>query len=255
MESSMSGHSKWANIKHRKGAADAKKGKIFSKIAKEIMVVASTGGGDPAGNIALRALIQKARSFNMPASNIERAIKKGIGDLGGVVMEELVYEGYGPGGVAMIVSTLTDNRNRTAAEIKHAFSKSNSNLGGPGSVSRSFQRKGQIIVNREATSEETIMDAVLEAGAEDMVTEEESYEITMDPNNFMNVVEALNQAEIPMETSEITMLPDTYTKVTDEGVAVSLIRFIDALEDLDDVQNVYTNFDIEDDLMEKISQG
>jgi len=249
----MSGHSKWANIKHRKGAADAKKGKVFSKIAKEIMVTARTSGGDPAGNITLRALIQKARSANMPADNIERAIKKGMGDLDGVVLEELVYEGYGPGGVAIIIETLTDNKNRTAAEVKHAFSKFNLSLAGPGSVSRSFQRKGQIIIDQETADEDQVMELALDAGAEDMKIEDGAYEVVTPPAVFMDVVDALNGANIPLASSEITMIPDSYTPVTDKGHASSVMRFIDALEDLDDVQNVYSNFDIDDAMMEAIS--
>jgi len=249
----MSGHSKWANIKHRKGAADAKKGRVFSKIAKEIMVSARTSGGDPAGNITLRALIQKARSANMPADNIDRAVKKGMGDLDGVILEELVYEGYGPGGVAIIVETLTDNKNRTAAEVKHAFSKFSLSLAGPGSVSRSFQRKGLILISKEAAGEDQLMELALDAGAEDMKTEDEVYEIVTEPSLFMDVVDALNKADVPMESSEITMIPDLYASVTDKRAASSVMRFIDALEDLDDVQNVYSNFDIDDALMEAIS--
>jgi len=251
----MAGHSKWANIKHRKAAADAKKGKVFSKMAKEIMVVARTGGGDPAANISLRALIQKARSFNMPADNIDRAIKKGTGDLEGASLEELVYEGYAAGGVAVIVEGLTDNRNRTAAEVKHVFNKFNASLAGPGSVSRSFQRKGLIFINHEDAEEDRVMEVSLEAGAEDLKVEEGGYEIVTEPSQFMDVVEAMNRENIPMASSELTLLPDTYMPITDPAQAASLVKFVEALEDLDDVQNVYANFDIDDALMESISES
>ncbi|MBU0676637.1 MAG: YebC/PmpR family DNA-binding transcriptional regulator [Verrucomicrobia bacterium] len=251
----MSGHSKWANIKHKKAAADNKRGRIFSKLAKEIMVVARHGGGDPAANIALRTLIQKARGFNMPADNIDRAIKKGTGELEGAALEEMIYEGYASGGVAVIVEALSDNRNRTAADVRHAFTKHNASFSGQGSVARSFQRKGLILVKADAVEEEKLMELVLEAGAEDMNREGDEYEIVAEPSVFMDVVDVLNAAEVPIENSEVTLLPDTYMEITDAGQAAALMRFVEALEDLDDVQNVYTNLDISDAAMAAIGEG
>ena len=245
----MAGHSKWANIKHRKGRADAQRGKIFSKVAKEIMVAARIGGGDPAGNITLRALIQKARGYNMPADNIERAIKKGTGELEGQQLEELTYEGYGAGGVGIIVSCLTDNKNRTAAEVRHAFTRFGGSLGAQGSVSRSFQRRGLILIDAEAVDEEKLMEVALEAGVEDMEQEDGQFQLTTDPNEFMNVVEAIDKAEIPIANSEVTLLPDTYMQVTDSSQAKTAMRLIEALEDLDDVQDVYTNMDVDESVI------
>ena len=245
----MAGHSKWANIKHKKAAADAKKGKVFSKIAKEIMVSARTGGGDPAANITLRALIQKARGVNMPADNIDRAIKKGTGDLDGVSFEEITYEGYAPGGVAVIVQVLTDNKNRSAAEIRHAFTKHNGSLAGAGSVLHAFQRKGLILVKAESIDEEELMEQALEAGAEDFKHEDDLYEITTGPTDFMSVVDALTDQGVSIDNSELTMLPDNYMEITDASQAASLLKFIDALEDLDDVQEVYTNLDVPDEVV------
>jgi YebC/PmpR family DNA-binding regulatory protein len=248
----MSGHNKWSTIKHKKAATDAKRGKIFSKIAKEIMVAAREGGGDPAGNITLRSLIQKARSVNMPADNIDRAIKKGTGDLDGVVLEEMAYEGYANGGVAVLVEVLSDNRNRSSAEIKHVFSKHNGNLAGQGSVSRLFHRKGQIIINDTAVEEDKLMEVVLEAGAEDFSHEDGQFCIETDPAAFEDVLNALEKAGIEVEMSEVTKIPETTIPVTEKGPASSLLRFIEALEDLDDVGNVYANFDIDDGLMAEI---
>lgn len=242
----MAGHSKWANIKHRKGRVDAQRGKIFSKLAKEIMVAARTSGGDPAANITLRSLVQKARSFNMPADNIQRAIKKGMGELEGAALEEVAYEGYGPGGVAIMVQGLTDNKNRTAAEVKHVFSKFGCDLSGQGSVSRSFQRKGLILISTENVEENSLMELVLDAGAEDLKQEGEQFEIVADPSLFVEVVDALTNKGIPMERSEVTMLPDTYTLIEDKDQAGAIIRFIEALEELDDAQDVYSNFDMDD---------
>lgn len=248
----MAGHSKWANIKHKKAAADAKKGKIFSKLAKEIMVAARTGGGDPGSNITLRTLVQKARSYNMPADNIDRAVKKGTGDLEGQAFEEIVYEGYASGGVAMIVMVLTDNKNRSASEVRHCFSKNNSNLAGQGAVAHMFNRKGQIYVAADKTTEEQLMEVTLEAGAEDLKNEGEAYEVLTGPQEYPAVLEALEQAGIETDNAELTLLPDVYQPITDESEARSLLNFIEALEDLDDVQDVYTNMDVPDDLMERI---
>lgn len=249
----MAGHSKWANIKHRKARTDQKRGKIFSKIAKEIMVAARVGGGDIHANITLRSLVQKARSYNMPADNISRAIKKGTGEgSDGVVFEELIYEGYAPGGIAVLVCVLTDNKNRSAAEVRAVFSKNGGNLGSTGSVAHLFQRKGQIFVAGSAVDEDTLLTLVLEAGAEDMKQDGDSFEILTEPSQFMAVVDALSEADIPMPSSELTFIPDLEVPVTDEGQARSIMKFVDLLDDLDDVQNVYANFNIDDALMDQL---
>jgi len=251
----MSGHNKWSSIKHKKGAADAKRGQVFSKIAKEIMVTVRTGGADPTANITLRALIQKGRAANMPSDNIDRAIKRGAGELEGVVLEESTFEGYAPGGVALIVHVLSDNRNRTASELRHVFTRYGASFAGQGSVMRSFQRKGDIVVEAAAVGEDKLMELVLEAGAEDMKKEADVFEITTDVAQFMNVVDALNKAGIPMQQSEISLLPDVLVPISDKSKASSLIKLIEELEDLDDVQNVYSNFDIDPSLMEELSKA
>jgi len=251
----MSGHSKWSTIKHKKAATDARRGKLFSKLAREIMVAARDGGGDPAANITLRAIIQKARAANMPMDNIERAIKKGTGESGGAALEEIFYEGYVPGGVAVIVQALSDNRNRTTAEVRHVFNRFNASLSGQGSVMRSFQRKGHIIVRTSEADEDRLLELVLEAGAEDFRRGGEHYEITTDPADFSKVVEALNAAGIPMVGCEITLMPETVVPVTDAEKAAALLKFIEMLEELDDVQNVYANFDIDDSLLAQLSGG
>jgi YebC/PmpR family DNA-binding regulatory protein len=248
----MSGHSKWSTIKHKKAAADAKRGKVFSKIAKEITVAARQGGGDPAANITLRSLIQKARSVNMPADNIDRAVKKGTGELEGEQMEEILYEGYAPGGIAVIVEALTDNRNRSAAEVRHIFTKFNGSLAGQGSVSRSFNRKGVIAVSTQAAGEDRLLEWVLEAGAEDMTNEGEVFEIITGPQDYPAVLGKLEEVQVTPESAELTLLPETTMPVTDEAQAAALLRFVEALEDLDDVQNVYSNFDIDDALLEQL---
>lgn len=249
----MSGHSKWATIKHKKGAADAKRGKMFSKIAKEIMVAAQQGGGDASANITLRALIQKGKGVNMPNDNIERAIKKGTGELGAASFEEIVYEGYASGGVALIVKVLTDNRNRAAAEIRHIFNKHGSSFAQQGAVSRAFDRRGQIIVDGSVVSEEKLMEVALEAGAEDMVHENDEFEILTDPSIFNDVCDALEAAEIKTVSAEVTMLPSITAPVDDAAVARSVLKFVAALEDNDDVQDVYTNMDMTDEVMEAVS--
>lgn len=251
----MAGHSKWKNIKHKKAASDAARGRIFSKIAKEIVVAARSGGGDPTANIALRAIIQKARGANMPADNIERAIKRGTGDLDGVVLEEILYEGYGAGGVSMIVQALSDNRNRTASEVRHAFTKFGGSLAGTGSVMRSFKRRGHFIVPAAAASEDRLLEIALEAGAEDVQRDGDVFEVICEPGQFGAVSDALAAAGIKPDSAELTMIPDTYLPVTDPSQAGQLVKFIEALEELDDVQNVYTNLDIADDVLEKISGG
>ncbi len=253
IENSMSGHSKWSTIKHKKAATDAKRGKVFSKIAKEMMVVARQGGGDPGANITLRTLIQKARAVNMPADNIERAIKKGTGELEGEQMEEIMYEGYAPGGVALIVQALTDNRNRTAAEVRHVFTKHNGSLAGQGSVARSFNRKGVIEVNSASAKEDELLEVALACGAEDMTNEGDYFEIVTGPAEYPDVLAQFEERGVPVESSELTLLPETYIPVTDAAQATALISFVQTLEDLEDVQNVYANFDIPDEIMESVS--
>jgi YebC/PmpR family DNA-binding regulatory protein len=244
----MSGHSKWANIKHKKGKADAARGKVFSKIGKEIMVAAGAGGGNVDDNITLRALVQKAKSVSMPKDNIERAIKKGTGELEGGQLTEGSYEGYAAGGVAVVVKVLTDNKNRSASEVRHAFTKAGANLAEQGAVSRMFQRKGQIFIEKSLTDEDTLMDLVLEAGAEDLKTDGEQFEVITDPGDYLAVSESITKAGIEMAETEITMIPDLMVEVTELAKANSIMRFVDALEELDDVQDVYTNFDISDEI-------
>ncbi|QBG49106.1 YebC/PmpR family DNA-binding transcriptional regulator [Verrucomicrobia bacterium S94] len=244
----MAGHSKWANIKHKKAAADAARGKIFSKIAKEIIVAAAAGGGNVDDNIQLRALVQKAKSVSMPKDNIERAIKKGTGELEGGALEEGSYECYAAGGIAVVVKVLTDNKNRSASEVRHAFTKAGTELAPPGSVSRMFQRKGQIFIDKDKTDEDTLMDVALEAGAEDLKTDGDQFEVITEPNDFDNVSDAITKAGIEMAESEITMIPDLVTEVTDVEQAKKIMNFIEALEALDDVQDVYSNFDISDEI-------
>ena len=245
----MAGHSKWANIKHKKGKADAARGKVFSKIAKEIMVAASHGGGNPDDNIQLRALIQKAKSVSMPKDNIERSIKKGTGELEGGRLEEGSYEGYAAGGVAIVVKVLTDNKNRSASEVRHAFNKAGANLAEQGSVSRMFQRKGQIFVDKRIIGEEALMEYILEADVDDLKLHEYQYEILCDTAHFDKVSDLLIRSKIDIASSGIVMIPEIITEVVDLGQATSLLKFIEALEDLDDVQDVYANFDISDEVV------
>jgi len=248
----MAGHSKWANIKHRKGRADAARGKVFSRLAKEMTVAARLGGGDPDANINLRMLIGKSKAVNMPNDNIDRAIKKGTGELEGGQLEELVYEAYAPGGVGIIIEALTDNKNRAASEIKNVLTKNGANLAQQGAVSRSFQRKGQILISADAVEEDTLMDLVLEAGAEDMTREEDQFEVLTAPNDYMAVANAITEAGIETVSSEVTMIPDMPTAVSDKDQAEKLLRFVDLLEDLDDVQNVYPAFDIDDAVLAEL---
>ncbi len=250
----MSGHSKWATIKHKKGAADAKRGKVFSKLAKEIMVVSKQGGGDPDANATLRNLLQKAKSVNMPSENIDRAIKKGTGELDGVTFEEISYEGYAGGGVGLIVKVLTDNKNRAAAEIRNIFKKNGSDFASVGSVSRGFERKGQIVLDATGLEEDKVMEIALESGADDVVNNEgETYEILCQPQAFSDICDALSQAGIqPLSAEANGLLPVVTVPVSSLDVAKSVNRFIAALEDYDDVQNVYTNMDIDDSLAEEL---
>ena len=248
----MSGHSKWSSIKHKKAIVDAKRGKIFTKIIREITAAARTGGGDPETNPRLRTAILTAKGANMPADNIERAIKKGTGELEGVSYDEVVYEGYGPQGVAVLVACLTDNKNRTTAEVRSIFTKGGGNMAGAGSVAWIFEKKGLILVDKSKTSEDQLMDIVSEAGAEDLSVEEDKFEVTTSPQDFEAVKQALQTAKIDVESTELTMLPKNLVKVTAES-ARSVIKLIDSLEDHDDVQNVYVNSDIPDEVMKEIS--
>ena len=240
----MSGHSKWATIKHKKGALDAKRGKIFTRLIKEITIAAKQGGGDPDGTARLRGAIAAAKAENMPADNIKRAIQRGTGELEGVSYEEITYEGYGPGGVAVIVDVLTDNKNRAVSEIRHAFSKNGGNLGAEGAVSWMFTKKGVIAVDK-SVNEEKLTEVVLEAGADDLSDEGEHWEVLCDPKQFEAVTEALKAAGIKPEHAEVTMISSTYTKL-EGSQANAMIRLLEVLEDLDDTQNVYSNFDMDE---------
>jgi YebC/PmpR family DNA-binding regulatory protein len=244
----MSGHSKWATIKHKKGATDAKRGKIFTRLIKEITIAAKTGGSDPDGNPRLRGAIVAAKAENMPADNIKRAIQRGTGELEGVSYEEITYEGYGPGGVAVIVDVLTDNKNRAVSEIRHAFSKNGGNLGESNSVSWMFSKKGVVTIAKSAAGEDKLTEIVLEAGAEDLSDEGENWEVLTDPKDFEAVTEALKVAKITPEHAEVTKIASTYTKL--EGTqANAMIRLLETIEDLDDTQNVYSNFDFDEAAM------
>lgn len=241
----MSGHSKWATIKHKKGALDAKRGKIFTRLIKEIMVAAKSGGGDPDGNPRLRSAILAAKSENMPNDNIQRAIKRGTGEIEGASYEDITFEGYGPGGVAIIVEVLTDNRNRAVSEIRHAFSKNGGNLGESGSVSYMFSKKGVIIVAKSAADEDKLTEIVLDAGADDLNDDGDYWEILTSPKDFEAVRDAVKAAKIEPESAEVTMVPSTYQKL--EGTQTSaMMRLLETLEDLDDTQNVYSNFEMDE---------
>ena len=244
----MSGHSKWATIKHKKGAADAKRGKMFSKLAKEITIAAKTNG-DPGSNPTLRTLIQKAKGINMPSDNIDKAVKKGTGEIVAEALEEITYEGYAAGGIGLVVNVLTDNKNRAAAEVGHVFKRNNSEFAARGSVSRNFERRGQIIVEKAAAEEDKLMEIVLEAGADDLITDDEGYEILTQPSAYQAVATALETAQIPAVSSEIAFLPMTQKEVTDLAKVKALLKFVEALEDNEDVQNVYHDADISDELM------
>jgi YebC/PmpR family DNA-binding regulatory protein len=250
----MSGHSKWATIKHKKGALDAKRGKIFSKISKELMVAAKQGGSDPGKNPTLRNVIEKARSVNMPGDNVDRAIKKGAGELQGQSFEEIVYEGFASGGVAMIIQVLTDNKNRAASEIRHIFTRHGSSFATHGSVSRGFVRKGQIFVEASAVEEDKLLSVALDAGAEDVKQDGDQFEILTDPATFADVVQALEKAGIPRVGAEVSLVPLSYVSVTDKAVAASVMKFVSDLEEHDDVQNVYTNMDVAEAILKDLDQ-
>jgi YebC/PmpR family DNA-binding regulatory protein len=240
----MSGHSKWSTIKHKKGAADAKRGKIFTRIIKEVSVAARLGGGDPAGNPRLRAAIAEAKANNMPKDNIDRAIKKGTGELEGSTYEEITYEGYAPGGVAIIVEALTDNSNRTTPEIRHAFEKHGGNLGTPGSVRFQFERKGYFAIERAKVSEDKLMEVALEAGADDLQTDDpDVFELYSSTEAFDQVREALERSGIPTAEAKIGEIPSTYVEV-DEAKSRQILKLLDVLDDHEDVQNVWTNLDM-----------
>jgi len=247
----MSGHSKWSTIKHKKGAADAKRGKVFSKIAKEMTVAAKHGGGDPNMNPRLRTILDKARAVNMPNDNIERAIKRGTGEIEGVPYEEIVYEAFAQGGVGLIIEVLTDNKNRTAGEVRNLLSKHNAKLASVGAVKQGFHRKGHIVVSKDKATEEQLMEIVLDAGAEDLTPTDGGFEITAPVEAFEQVKKALETASIAPDTAEITFLPVTPIPINDEQTAAAVLKLVEALEDYDDVQNVYANFDIPDAVMEK----
>jgi YebC/PmpR family DNA-binding regulatory protein len=249
----VSGHSKWSTIKRKKGANDAKRGKIFTKLIKEITVAAKMGGGDIDGNPRLRSAVNSAKSENMPKDNIERAIKKGTGDLDGAVYEEILYEGYGPGGVAVLVDTMTDNKNRTVADIRHFFAKSNGNLGESGCVAWMFDKRGVIVVDAEGVDEEELMDIAIEAGAEDVLEEETSFQILTTPDDFNDVVESLEKSGVRMVEATLSMVPKNTVEVTEEKPARALLKLLDNLEDHDDVQKVHANFDIPDEIIEQLS--
>lgn len=249
----MAGHSKWANIKHRKGAVDAKRGKIFSKLIKEITVAARMGGGDPDGNPRLRSAIAAARSENMPKDNMERAIKKGTGELEGAIYEEIIYEGYGPGGVAVLVECMTDNKNRTVAEVRSFFSKSGGNLGESGCVSWMFDKKGSILVDKSSVDEEKLMELAIEAGAEDVEEEDDDFQILTAPEDFPDVREALEKGDISFIEASVSMIPKNVIEVADEKTANQLMKLLENLEDNEDVQKVHANFDIPDEIMDALS--
>ena len=247
----MSGHSKWSTIKRKKGAADAKRGKIFTTLIKEITMAARTGGADPDGNARLRQAILAAKEENMPKENIDRAIKKATGGMDGVNYEELIYEGYGPGGVAVLVEVMTDNKNRTVAEVRHVFSKYGGNLGENGCVSWIFEKKGSILFDKKKVDEDTLMDVALESGAEDVREEESEFEVITDPANFENVKRAIDARGIKYIEARIGMIPQNTVKL-EAAKAEQMLKFMEKLEDNDDVQNVYANFDIADEIMEKL---
>jgi YebC/PmpR family DNA-binding regulatory protein len=249
----MSGHSHWATIKHKKGAADAKRGRLWSKIARMIIVAAKNGGGDPSGNLVLRYAIDKARAANMPKDTIDKAIKRGTGEAGGAAFESMQYEGYGTNGVAIVVEVLTDNRNRTGPEIKRIFEKHGGSLGTPGCVSWMFHKKGVITVATSSIGEDDLMELVLGAGAEDMTNAGEVYEITCEPNAYEPLKKAIEEKGIPIQSSEISMVPTTMVPIATPEAARKVINLMEAFDEHDDVQNAYANFDIPEEVMAKVS--
>jgi len=250
----VSGHSKWSTIKHKKGAADAKRGQLFTKLTRALIVAAKEGGGDPAGNLALQNAIEKARSYSMPKDTIERAIARGSGaDADASQFETIVYEGYGPSGVAVIVEALTDNRNRTAGEVRNVFTKNDGNLGGSGAVAWLFERHGVVVVEAQGVDEDELMLAAAEGGADDVELDGSTFEITCAPDSLASVREAVEAAGFTVESAELTMIPKTTVEVTDENDAKKVLRLIDQLEENDDVQDVYANFDIPERVLEAVA--
>ena len=246
----MSGHSKWATIKHKKAATDAKRGKIFSNLAKELTVAARSGGGDPGSNITLRTILGKCKAVNMPSENIERAIKKGTGALQGEALEEIIFESYAPGGIGMIIVCLSDNRNRSVAEVRHALQRANATLAGTNQVMRNFQRKGQILLDAEGVDEDALMEAALEAGADDVTNEDGTFEILTAPGVYNEVSDKLTNAGYKLsEESGVNMIPSVWNAISDKAQAESLLKLVDTLEELEDVQHVYTTADIAPEAM------
>lgn len=248
----MSGHSKWASIKHKKGAADAKRGKLFTKLIRELTVAAREGGGGPDANPRLRLAVQKAKDSNMPAGNIERAIKKGTGELEGVSYENVSFEGYAAGGVAVIVEGLTDNKNRTTSEVRTIFSKCGGNMAGVGSVSFQFEKKGIFLVKRETADEDTLMATAIDAGADDFTLDKDFFQITCQPRDFDKVKAWLLKNNVKIESGELSMVPKSTVRIENEDIAGKILTLVEELEDNDDVQNVYSNFDIPDEILKKI---
>jgi len=250
----VSGHSKWSSIKHKKGAADAKRGKLFSKLSRAIIVAAKEGGADPAGNLALQNAIEKARSYSMPKDNIDRAIAKGSGaDADASTFETVVYEGYGPSGVAVIVEALTDNRNRTASDVRHAFGKADGNLGTSGAVAWLFERRGMVLVPADGVDEDELTLAAAEGGADDVTLDGSTYQVVSAPEALTTVREAVEGAGFSVESAELTLVPKTTVEVAEEAAAKKILRLIDQLEENDDVQDVYANFDIPEQVLEAVA--
>jgi YebC/PmpR family DNA-binding regulatory protein len=250
----VSGHSKWSTIKHKKGAADAKRGKLFSKLSRAIMVAAREGGSDPASNLALQNAIEKARSYSMPKDNIERAIAKGAGEgTDGAIFETVVYEGYGPEGVAVIVEALTDNRNRTASDVRHLFSKHGGNLGATGAVAWQFERRGLVLVAAEGVDEDELVLAAADAGAEDVELDGTSFVVSSPPEDLARVREALEAAGFELESAGLSMVPKTTVAIAEESTAKQVVRLVEGLDDNDDVQDVYANFDIPEAVLEAVA--
>ena len=249
----MSGHSKWATTKRHKASVDAKRGKIFSVVSKEITLAARDGGKDPEFNPRLRTLITKAKQSNMPADNIERAIKKGTGELGGVVIEELLYEGYGPGGVGLIVEVTTDNKNRSASEVRSTFSKGGGNLAGAGALAFNFKRKGQILIAKEKIDEDSLTELALENDAEDVIVEQEHYEVICETAHYDKIAEALSNKGVLPDSSELAYLPNNLVQVTDEDAARKILKLVDNLEELEDVKAVHGNYDMDDALLDSLN--
>jgi YebC/PmpR family DNA-binding regulatory protein len=250
----MSGHSKWATIKRKKGKTDAERGKKFTRLIKELTTAAREGGGDPDGNPRLRTATATAKAENMPADNIKRAILKGTGELPGVTFEAATYEGYGPGGAALYLETLTDNKNRMVAEIRHALTKYGGNLGASGCVAWMFDKRGVVVVESDATDEDTLMEVALEAGADDITTDTGAFEIVMEAGVLDDVRTAIEAKGINIVSAEVTMIPQSTTKLTKENEAKSMLKMLDVLEDNEDIQKVYSNFDIDQEMLEKLAE-